>query len=528
MATQTLSAADQSYLSAEQQEQILALKQAWADANAAGDQAGMARANQQAEAIRATAGYSGGSDGSGYTKLTEKQTGTAKSAAVTGAGASAEEVQKWVDNYKYTNYADGRGWVNGFSSEMNLRSIANYIRQQMQANSNAWAGADETGRAYLHEQNLQLAKILENSVGGAKSTYNEALGRWETVNANLGYGYNTGSYNDLDWCRNYYGMTDEQIEAYRSDTNRYRNYVDQSLVRNWIDESSGYTGRYAQFVNGPYAILLRGDNPALVNPYYYKDVIGDGEGNDLFQPVRAADGTILPQAPYLKNNNGMSDYTKQFSSYVDENGVIQTGQKLLNDPAGSWGPASPHIGQASIVENGGSGGLNGAGLLDQWRDSASQQVVTARDYAVDQAVQQLLQAQTEAEQRYQNQRNQIAAEERNALDNSALYAELRGDRGGIGQSQYNQIQAQAAANRQAVSTAQSQLAADTARQIAQLRAEGEFQKADDLLDISQTYLLKLLQLEQWAAEFQFSQEQFQASMEQWEQEFLLKAAKAMM
>jgi len=244
--------------------------------------------------------------------------------------------------------------------------------------------------------------------------------------------------------------------------------------------------------------------------------------------VRAADGTIIPQAPYLKNNNGMSDYTRQFASYVDENGVIQTGQKLLNDPAGGWGPASPHIGQASIVENGGSDGLSGAGLLDQWRDSASQQVVTARDHAVDRAVQQLLQAQTEAEQRYQNQRNQIAAEERNALDNSALYAELRGDRGGIGQSQYNQIQAQAAANRQAVSTAQSQLAADTARQIAQLRAEGEFQKADDLLDISRTYLLKLLQLEQWAAEFQFSQEQFQASMEQWEQEFLLKAAKAMM
>ena len=64
-----LSAADRTYLNSRQQEQILALKQAWADASAAGDKAGMERANRQAEAIRAEAGYAGGSDGSGYRKL---------------------------------------------------------------------------------------------------------------------------------------------------------------------------------------------------------------------------------------------------------------------------------------------------------------------------------------------------------------------------------------------------------------------------------------------------------------------------
>ena len=169
-----------------------------------------------------------------------------------------------------------------------------------------------------------------------------------------------------------------------------------------------------------------------------------------------------------------------------------------------------------------------SGLLDRWQEAAKEQAVTARDYAVDQAVQQLLAAQSRADEAYQTQRDQIARDERSALDNSALYAEARGDRGGIGQAQYNQIQAQAAANRQAVSTAQTQLAADTQRQIAQLRAEGKFETADDLLEIAQTYLLKLLELEKWASEYQLDTAKFQASLQQWQQEYQLKALQLML
>ena len=50
-----LSEADKQYLNADQQKQIAALKDAWAAASAAGDQAGMESANKQAEAIRAVA-----------------------------------------------------------------------------------------------------------------------------------------------------------------------------------------------------------------------------------------------------------------------------------------------------------------------------------------------------------------------------------------------------------------------------------------------------------------------------------------
>ena len=137
-------------------------------------------------------------------------------------------------------------------------------------------------------------------------------------------------------------------------------------------------------------------------------------------------------------------------------------------------------------------------------------------------------AQAKANGAYQTQRDQIARDERNALDNAALYAEARGDRGGIGQTQYNRILAQAAANRQTVNAAQSQLANETQQQIIQLRAEGKFQAADDLLEISQTYLLKLLELEQWAAEFGLDNAKFQASVAQWQQEYWLTAAKLLL
>lgn len=591
-----LSAADRSNLSAAQQAQIQEHKAEWQRASEAGDTAKMQAAHAAAEAIRAGAGYSGGADGSGYVSLSSGGSGYAGVPA--GAGQSAEDVQKWVDDYYYTNYSDKRGWVNGYSVGMNQRSMANYIRQQMHANEQAWAQADEAGKAYLHDQNQQLAQILTREVGGVRSTFNEKLGRWETGNANLGYGYNIGAYNDPDWYTNYYGMTEEQAEKYRSDTNRYYNFVDQALIRNWVDESSGYTGRYAQFVNGPYGQLLMGTKG--VNMRTYTDVIGDGfgkEGDAVLTPTRDAEGNIVPQPPLLKNNNSLNDYTRGKSSYVDENGVIQAGKLLRINPGGgsssglngyyaskvgadtapaannsnvAEAPAANYSGAApaNVTAGGlklmaGTQGPSGGaadgtsegnytgtsldrylgmshggnannqspssmkGILDQWQQSAMEQAATSRDYAVDKAVQALLLAQEKANATYQDQRDQIALQERQGLDNAALYAELRGDRGGIGQSQYSFIQAQADANRQSVSNAQVQLATDTARQIAQLRADGEFEKADEMMQISQTYLLKLLEMEQWAAEHQLSVDQFQESIRQWEQEYRLSLAQFM-
>lgn len=304
--TQGLSGGDAS-LSRELQAQIAALKEAYAQAQAAGDTTGMQNAHAQAEAIRNQNGYTGGSDGSG-------------NSFALGAlgGNTAEKVAQWAEDYRKANLG-GNGWNNGYSTAMNLRSMANYIRQQMDANSRAYATADPETRTYLHQQNQELAKILADNNGGAQSTYNEALGRWETDNANLGYGFNTGQYNDLDWYKNFYGMTDDQIKNYQNDTDRYYNFVDQRVVRNWVDETPGYTGEYAQFVNGPYSQLMGGTNGVPRSTYV--DVIGDGFGNDSYTPTVDLNGNIVPQTPQLKNNNPISDYTRALAGYA-ENGVI--------------------------------------------------------------------------------------------------------------------------------------------------------------------------------------------------------------
>lgn len=57
---------DQTYLSPSQQSKIDTATKAWEAANAAGDKAGMEAAHAAAEAVRATAQYSGGQDGSEY------------------------------------------------------------------------------------------------------------------------------------------------------------------------------------------------------------------------------------------------------------------------------------------------------------------------------------------------------------------------------------------------------------------------------------------------------------------------------
>ena len=96
---------------------------------------------------------------------------------------------------------------------------------------------------------------------------------------------------------------------------------------------------------------------------------------------------------------------------------------------------------------------------------------------------------------------------------------MRGDKGGIGKEQYSSIQNTAAQNSLAIAQAQTKLATDTQRQIADLRAQGEFEKANALLTITQNYLTQLAQLKQWAAEYNLNEKQFQESIRQFEKQF---------
>ena len=148
--------------------------------------------------------------------------------------------------------------------------------------------------------------------------------------------------------------------------------------------------------------------------------------------------------------------------------------------------------------------------------------VLAADFAVAQGVKALDRNLQDSRGKFQTQRNQVDADEAKALDNQVLYAEVRGDRGGIGNVQYGGIRNTAATNRQVVNSAEVKLQTDTARQIADLRAQGEFEKADKVLEISNKYLTELQNLEKWAKEKNVGVQEFNAKLRQWENEYLLK------
>ena len=160
-----------------------------------------------------------------------------------------------------------------------------------------------------------------------------------------------------------------------------------------------------------------------------------------------------------------------------------------------------------------------SGLLKEWQDAATAQNDARIDYNVQKAVLELQRALADAQPQFKEQTEQVARDEMQARDNSALYSELRGDKGGIGKEQYSSIMNAAAQNRLTVQQAQTKMATDVERQIADLRAQGEFEKADATVEILQTYLTQLIALEQWAANYNLSAAEFNESVRQWEAQF---------
>lgn len=592
-----LSEADKKYLNADQQKQISALKDAWAAASAAGDQAGMESANKQAEAIRAQAGYSGGSDGSGYALLqnqsnnpadNQQSVETDSGALLSGGdqklsadlqaqiaalkqayaqaqaagdtagmqnahnqaeairnqagytagadgsgygfglgalgGNTADKVAQWVRDYESANLGKN-GWSNGYSTAMNLRSMANYIRQQMDANSKAYATADAKTKAYLHQQNLELAQILAEANGGAESTFNEKTGQWETWNSNLGYGTDMNYVNpDLNWYKNFYGMTDDQIERYKNDKDRYYNFVDTRQIRNWNDESNGFTGEYAQFVNGPYAQLLNGTNGVPRSTYV--DVQGDGFGNDDYVPKVDMNGNIIAELPALKNNNYIEDYTRNLAAYT-QNGVIMpnvlngakdagnTADNLYRNMQGT-GPSYeqsarelydqhwkenaerdkydmtlPQNRYGFSASSGSAGGSDLSSYLNQMYDAQLKSQLAALEAAYQENLAELDKNQQETNAAYDEQKRQTQGDAERAAANWRELAVSQGlNTGAMGQaalSQNNQLQSNlntlGAAQAQALANIQSQrtlLGKQYQLQILQAQADNDFERAQQL------------------------------------------------
>lgn len=227
------------------------------------------------------------------------------------------------------------------------------------------------------------------------------------------------------------------------------------------------------------------------------------------------------------------DWTKVYEALAQRDQKTQstgqnygrTSQDILAELIAQYGqsqqqtPQAPQMPQAEKVDT-----SKFKDYLDQWLSDAQDQQTGKIDYATEKGVQELQRAEEDAKAKFQTQRDQVDADEARAKDNQALYAEARGDKGGIGQAQYDSIMNTAAQNRLQVNSAQTKLSTDTARQIADLRAQGEFEKADALLTLSQNYLSQLMSLEQWALEYNLSVDQFNASLEQWKAQYEMQVS----
>ena len=278
----------------------------------------------------------------------------------------------------------------------------------------------------------------------------------------------------------------------------------------------------------------------------------DTSGSRVSQDIKPQDAYAISSssgssgAGSSSTTSGMPDtFEKNFMTSSDYEALKAAGSAYLNATSDAERQAAHAQAEAIRAKYNYSGGDDGSqfipldeknytnrapdfsGQLDQWLDAAKQQQQNQIDYAVNQGVAELERAEEDAQAQFQTQQNQVSEDEAKALDNQALYAEARGDRGGIGQAQYGQIQATALQNRQAINTARTKLSTDTARAIADLRAQGEFQKADALLQLTQTYLSQLMQLQQWGAEYSLNVAQFEAQLQQWEKEFELSVGDLM-
>lgn len=248
--------------------------------------------------------------------------------------------------------------------------------------------------------------------------------------------------------------------------------------------------------------------------------------SDLVAAVGADKAKELVDNQIAKNPNLYNNPGSRIGGYdssgnkVPTTGAVSGGVQNLPPMGGNPAVSLPSVGGSVNIGGGGSYKPGSLGdYLDDWLAAAQQQQTNTIDYGTNQAVLDLIRQQEIAEQQFQEQRNQIAIDEAKAKDNQALYAESRGDKGGIGAAQYDSIMNTAAQNRLQVNSAQQKLATDTARQIADLRAQGEYEKADALLSLSQQYLAQLINLEQWSMEYNLSVAQFNASLQQWAAEY---------
>ena len=151
-------------------------------------------------------------------------------------------------------------------------------------------------------------------------------------------------------------------------------------------------------------------------------------------------------------------------------------------------------------------------MINQLYDAADQQIKTNINYETQQAADQLRRALQDAQGSYEDAIARQLIETQQARDAQALRNQVNGDRGGIGSAQVDNIVNTGAKNREAIAAQQRQLSTDTARQLADLRAQGKYEEANQLLQSAQQRLAALYEEQVRLQQMQETQKSTLASL----------------
>ena len=242
-------------LSSSQQAAINKAKNDYNAAMAKGDKAGMNAAHEAAESIRAQAGYSGGGDGSGYTKLpsiwgtgsnhnninkvssggsTSSNTGTTS----TKVNYGGQSFDMNTDYQKQINEANARG---DYATAKNLEAIRNAKINYMNSigvNKDGWTATNN----YNFNSFSDLPSNWTSTNIGGNNYINQDGRYYDSENNFLGTGWNanTGSftYNNRQDAANAaynYIASLSGLDKYGLNAEDYMDYYGNNISSSFID-----------------------------------------------------------------------------------------------------------------------------------------------------------------------------------------------------------------------------------------------------------------------------------------------------
>lgn len=217
--------------------------------------------------------------------------------------------------------------------------------------------------------------------------------------------------------------------------------------------------------------------------------------------------TTAQQTSYIYDND--TDYSVLINQYVQagnygQAAVLEQQRNAKIDAEGlpydktntyaAWLPGGENYVPGNYIQMTSTTQQNLSDLspyINQMYDAVDQQIKDNINYETQSAADQLQRALQDAQPQYERAIAQQLIETKQAQDAQSLRNQVNGDRGGIGSAQVDSIGNTGAKNREAIAQQQRQLATDTARQLADLRAQGKYQEANQLLQSAQQRLSAL-------------------------------------